>query len=86
MPNHYYTLLWARHIDGHRLIKLRNPHGGGKEWDGDWGDDSHLWTAHPDVASAAGFEKAADGVFFMCLADLAAVFEKIAIWGEKVGS
>ena len=30
-------------IDGVKLICLRNPWGFG-EWNGDWADDSELWT------------------------------------------
>ena len=30
-----------------QLLRLRNPHGGGKEWTGDWSDASELWNNVP---------------------------------------
>lgn len=48
VPGHAYTLLSAAEvldINGNtvRLVKLRNPWGSG-EWNGDWSDNSPLWT------------------------------------------
>jgi hypothetical protein len=48
VPGHAYTLLSAAEvldINGNtvRLVKLRNPWGSG-EWNGDWSDQSPLWT------------------------------------------
>ncbi|KDO29157.1 hypothetical protein SPRG_05401 [Saprolegnia parasitica CBS 223.65] len=39
-----YVVYDVREIDGHELVKLRNPPGDHPEWRGDWGDDSPLWT------------------------------------------
>ncbi|RQM26809.1 hypothetical protein B5M09_000746 [Aphanomyces astaci] len=39
-----YCIYDIREIDGHQLLKLRNPPGDHAEWRGDWGDDSPLWT------------------------------------------
>ncbi|OQR84703.1 hypothetical protein ACHHYP_13038 [Achlya hypogyna] len=39
-----YVVYDVREIDGHELVKLRNPPGDHAEWRGDWGDDSPLWT------------------------------------------
>jgi hypothetical protein len=36
-----------------RLIKIRNPYGL-KEWNGDWSDNSKLWT--PDMKIKTGLE------------------------------
>ena len=33
--------------DHKQLIRLRNPHGDGDEWRGDWSDSSHLWQSLP---------------------------------------
>lgn len=46
--NHSYGLLDVREVtlaDGstEKLVKLRNPWGD-FEWNGDWGDESDLWT------------------------------------------
>jgi len=41
---HAYSLIHACELsDGTRLLGVRNPHGR-NEWNGDWGDDSELWT------------------------------------------
>ncbi len=38
---HAYSILDAKEVDPHKLIKLKNPHGsGGKEWTGDFSDES----------------------------------------------
>ena len=44
VQGHAYALLDVREIDGHRLLKLRNPWGR-VEWKGDWSARSPLWTA-----------------------------------------
>jgi len=44
VAGHAYTLLGAKMtVGGVKLCQLRNPWGG-FEWQGDWGDDSDLWT------------------------------------------
>ncbi len=38
-----YVVLDVREMDGHKLIKLRNPPGHHEEWKGDWSDESPVW-------------------------------------------
>ena len=45
-----------------RLLKLRNPHGH-VEWEGDWSDNSPLWT--PALKNQVGFKDEDDGIFFI---------------------
>merc|ERR1712151_529221 len=61
---HAYSILDVRKVnDGfggmtgtdHRLIKIRNPWGGG-EWTGDWSDNSDMWKEHSRVKSSLNFE------------------------------
>lgn len=49
----------------HRLVKIRNPHASGKEWNGKWSDKSHLWKKYPEVAKACGHTDEEDGMFWM---------------------
>jgi calpain-15 len=43
IPGHAYSIIIAKEVKGHRLLNMRNPWGG-FEWDGDWSDNSALWT------------------------------------------
>eukprot|EP00759_Apiculatamorpha_spiralis_P054906 PhF_6_TR7060/c0_g1_i1/m.10656/K08582/CAPN15; calpain-15 len=70
---HAYTLLRAITVNGHQLCKIRNPWGNGFEWNGDWGDDSELWT--PELIRITNFEKAPDGIFWMCFKDVCEWFK-----------
>jgi hypothetical protein len=63
---HAYSLLDARDVQGHQLIRLRNPWGC-FEWDGDFSDHSALWTE--ELKRAVQFEAKDDGSFWMCLRD-----------------
>jgi hypothetical protein len=50
-----------------RLLKIRNPWGHGLEWNGDWGDDSDLWT--DKLKHHVGYKGKNDGEFFMNFSD-----------------
>jgi calpain-15 len=54
IPSHAYSILAVVEVDGHRLIKLRNPHGR-NEWKGDWSDGSKKWT--PKLKEQLGVEE-----------------------------
>jgi calpain-15 len=43
IPGHAYSVIAAKEVKGHKLLNIRNPWGG-FEWDGDWSDQSPLWT------------------------------------------
>lgn len=43
VPGHAYTVIIIKEIKGNLLLNLRNPWGH-FEWNGDWGDNSPLWT------------------------------------------
>lgn len=55
-------MLDAREVEGHRLLKIRNPWGTG-EWEGDWSDDSDLWT--DCLRAELEWSKSDDGIFWM---------------------
>ena len=65
---HAYSMLAVHEVDGHRLLKLRNPWGSGMEWKGDWGDTSPLWT--PRMRKRLDYSpKVGDGIFYMAFDD-----------------
>ncbi|CAJ1328670.1 unnamed protein product [Effrenium voratum] len=56
--HHAYSLLGAKEVDGVKLVCIRNPWGGAKEWKGPWGDQQEEWTTHPKVSEElASFEE-----------------------------
>ena len=67
-----YTIFDVRHIDGHRLIKLRNPPGDHDEWKGDWSDKSDLWTKR--LKHKLGWTDEDDNCFWMSFDDFCNVF------------
>ena len=73
---HAYTILDVQEVEGHKLLKIRNPHGHG-EWTGAWSDASAEWGNNPNVATAVrkGIDGAADdGIFWMSYEDFGSHF------------
>ena len=58
-----------------RLLKLRNPWGY-QEWNGDWSDDSLLWT--PQLKDEVELIEKDDGVFWIPFRDFMKRFESAA--------
>lgn len=79
IEQHAYSILMTISVCGFRLVKLRNPWGSDAEWTGDWSDDSDLWARNPSVAEALGFQKAADGIFWMEWRDFSSVFNSLEV-------
>lgn len=76
--NATYCIYDIRQVDGHRLIKLRNPPGDHEEWKGDWGDKSPLWTKR----LRKKFEYADnihDNIFYMSFDDFLNVFRELYV-------
>eukprot|EP00742_Colponemidia_sp_Colp-10_P020206 GILJ01023526.1.p1 GENE.GILJ01023526.1~~GILJ01023526.1.p1 ORF type:complete len:634 (-),score=59.82 GILJ01023526.1:90-1910(-) len=69
---HAFSLISVVEVKGHKLCKIRNPWGNDKEWNGDWGDTSPLWS--DELKASVGFEAANDGTFWMAWEDVAKWF------------
>eukprot|EP01065_Artemidia_motanka_P027339 TRINITY_DN32542_c0_g1_i1.p1 TRINITY_DN32542_c0_g1~~TRINITY_DN32542_c0_g1_i1.p1 ORF type:complete len:850 (+),score=254.32 TRINITY_DN32542_c0_g1_i1:89-2638(+) len=91
VSGHAYSILSVLEMDGGpggesaRLVLIRNPWGGAREWSGPWSDSSSLWTEHPMIANEAqrlggecipGYQlQAEDGTFWMGWDDVREYFD-----------
>ena len=78
IPGHAYSVIAAKDAKGNRLLQLRNPWGD-FEWDGDWSDNSSLWTQEIKDALGGVTMDANDGTFWMCLKDFVSNFESLDV-------
>lgn len=75
-PRHAYSVLDVQDVDGHRLIRLRNPWGH-FSWHGDWSDSSAVWTSSlKDKLMPHGDD---DGLFWMSFSDMLQYFDSIDV-------
>lgn len=80
---HAYSIMDAREINGHRLLKLRNPWGR-KEWTGRWSDGSSEWT--PEWMQLLDHKFGNDGIFWISYDDLLKKyqhFDRTRIFGPE---
>lgn len=80
VAQHSYGIIEARIIkdrfdDEVKIVKLRNPWGN-FEWNGDWGDDSEMWT--PQLKKEVGLDdNTNDGSFWMSWQDFCYYFSRV---------
>lgn len=90
-----YGILDVRSVDGHKLIKLRNPPdycNGDMIWKGDWGRASNLWTTRMRHKLQYDPYDIDDTTFWMSFNDFCQVFRSLFvccyisedIWKKKV--
>jgi calpain-15 len=77
VPGHAYTVIQVKEAFSNRLLNLRNPWGW-FEWDGDWGDNSPLWTTQMQQALEPVLDEK-DGTFWMSYEDFVAQFSAVNI-------
>ncbi|KAL6714520.1 hypothetical protein ACLMJK_007945 [Lecanora helva] len=65
--HHAYSIMEAREVKGHRLLRVRNPWGM-EEWKGPWSDGSEQWT--PEWMEILNHKFGDDGVFWISYEDL----------------
>lgn len=79
VEGHAYSILNIAEIESHKLLKMRNPWGGEKEWSGAWSDNDGAWNSNPKVKSCLRPTFGPDGVFWMCWSDFAKCFDSVYI-------
>ncbi|KAK5052505.1 hypothetical protein LTR84_002369 [Exophiala bonariae] len=80
---HAYSIMDAREINGHKLLKVRNPWGR-KEWTGKWSDGSSEWTA--EWMQLLDHKFGNDGIFWISYEDLLKNyqhFDRTRIFGSE---
>lgn len=77
MPGHAYSIIAAKEAKGHKLVLIRNPWGN-FEWDGDWSDNSQLWTKEMIELIQPNLESS-DGTFWMSFKDFTDHFESLDV-------
>ena len=85
-PSHAYTVTGffeLTQLDGNRvhLVRLRNPHGNGTEWEGSWGDkDDENWKSiSEEDKEKFKVVKNKDGEFYMAFGDFLEFFGKLDV-------
>lgn len=71
VTGHAYSLIGAYEGNGVQLVKVRNPWGQ-HEWNGDWSDNSPLWTQ--ELREELEFVNSDDGSFWMTIDDFKQYF------------
>lgn len=77
IAGHAYSIIQAIEFKGIKLLNFRNPWGG-FEWDGDWSDNSHLWTEEMIKGFNATLDEN-DGGFWMSFDDFVKNFESLDV-------
>jgi len=77
IAGHAYGLMQVMEVEGKRFVKCRNPWGQDGEWKGDWSDNSPKWKEFAVINEAIDNKPGNDGIFVMCIEDLAANIEAL---------
>ena len=72
--NKLYAVVDCRAVQGHKLVRLRNPWGL-LEWAGRWSDTSEHWT--DELQRVLDYRREPDGTFWMSFADFCYFFNRL---------
>jgi len=75
--NAAYPIYAAWYIDGHYIIKLRNPPGDHDKWKGDWSDNSLLWNNR--LRYKLGYDATDKNAFYISFDDFCNVFRYLYV-------
>ncbi|XP_046746301.1 calpain-A-like [Diprion similis] len=78
-PQHGYSITGVVSYKGKQLLRMRNPWGNHREWNGPFGDNDAVWTVDAEMRKALGFEADSDGEFFIPYAVVLKYFSRIEI-------
>lgn len=76
VPGHAYTVVSVHEVEGHQLLRIRNPWGE-FEWKGDFSDSSPLWTN--SLKKAVEYENSDNGMFYMALKDFRGYYDTYTV-------
>ncbi|XP_073105600.1 calpain-type cysteine protease ADL1 isoform X2 [Elaeis guineensis] len=78
VPDHAYSILQVREVDGHKLVQIRNPWANEVEWNGPWSDSSPEWTDRMKH-KLKHVPQSKDGIFWMSWQDFQIHFRSIYV-------
>ena len=76
VQGHAYSILDVQEVDGHQLLRARNPWGQ-REWTGRWSDKSDEWT--PRLKKLLSYKDEDDGSFWICYQDFCRYFRVVYV-------
>ena len=80
MKGHAYTVTGVAVVNGTELIRVRNPWGNDREWNGPWSDGSDEWNkVSTEEKAELGVTYDHDGEFWMPFSDFVREFNRITI-------
>mmetsp|Transcript_11203 Transcript_11203/g.20429 ORF Transcript_11203/g.20429 Transcript_11203/m.20429 type:complete len:484 (-) Transcript_11203:58-1509(-) len=79
VDGHCYSLHMVTEVDGFKLIKMRNPWGTDKEWNGEWSDGDNMWKKHESVRKKLRPVFGPDGIFWMDWKNFSALFQGVFV-------
>jgi len=77
LPGHAYSIILVKDVQGNKILNIRNPWGN-FEWEGDWSDQSPLWTSEMRKEINPMLEEN-DGTFWMSFDDFIKHFRSLNV-------